>query len=106
MPQNKRIIFPNNPQLTSLFAQALSHPARLHIIDLLRRGRVLRCREFKELIPLSRNTISFHLAELVKFGIIRRQVENNCVVYALHPHGWPEAQQALHQYLESGHLMD
>ena len=99
MPQNKRFCFPLEDQGVSLFAQALCHPARLEIIRLLNRLPFLLCQQVAEELPLARPTVSQHLAELEKVGIVRKAVQFGLVGYELHPQGWPEAKEQLLHFL-------
>jgi DNA-binding transcriptional ArsR family regulator len=99
MPQNKRVIFPGEDQGIAAFALSLSHPARLSILVLLKEREFMLCHEIAENLPLSRPTISQHLAMLLHHGLVRRVVEGGEVGYALHPHGMKAARLQLQNYL-------
>ena len=62
------------------FAKALSHPARIAIIKTLAKKNECVCGEIVEVLPLAQATVSQHLSELKKAGLIQGRVEgqNSC----------------------------
>lgn len=59
----------------SNFAKSISHPARLHIIKLLSEKNECICGEIVNITPLSQATVSQHLKELRKVGIVKGRIE-------------------------------
>lgn len=65
------------------FAKALSHPARIAIIEhLLETGQCI-CGDIVEELPLAQPTISQHLKELKNAGLIKGNTEGNSVCYCI-----------------------
>lgn len=71
----KTELFPEETVAMAAFASALSHPARISLIQFLIDHPDSCCSELGEALPLSQPSCSRHLAELRKAGLIRaRQV--------------------------------
>jgi DNA-binding transcriptional ArsR family regulator len=70
---------------TAGLAKALSHPARIRILEILatRRGCICNC--LVELLPLAQSTVSQHLGELRDAGLIRGDVDGPRTCYCLDP---------------------
>lgn len=62
-----------DPGLVDLagFAKALSHPARLTILEFLASQETCICREIVEQLPLAQATVSRHLKVLLEAGLIQ-----------------------------------
>ena len=56
-------------------AKALSHPARISILKILAQMNVCMCGEIVDLLPLSQSTVSQHLKELKRVGLITGEIE-------------------------------
>lgn len=65
--------------------KALGHPARLAIVEHLLLKKQCICGDLVLELPLSQPTISQHLAELKKVGIIQGAIEGKTVCYCLNP---------------------
>jgi DNA-binding transcriptional ArsR family regulator len=63
-------------------AKALGHPARLRILEILAAEACI-CGDIVGRLPLSQSTVSQHLAELKKVGLIRGEVSGPRVCYVL-----------------------
>ena len=76
-----------SPELQELagLAKALAHPARLMILEYLAKQEVCISGDITKEIPLSRTTVSQHLKELKKAGLINGVVEGLTVNYCLNP---------------------
>ncbi|MEL7425575.1 MAG: ArsR family transcriptional regulator, partial [Bacteroidota bacterium] len=98
MPQNKRILFAPIRLRTALRAQALCHPARLEIIELLRHYDFLLCSEIVDYLPLQQSTISYHLSVLLQTDIIVRDEMAGVVGYRINRLGWRTAKEYLQQF--------
>lgn len=83
MTYAKTAIFQENQQELARFAKALSHPARIAIIELLAEKQVCISGDISNELPLSRTTVSQHLQELKELGIIKGEVSGLNVCYCL-----------------------
>lgn len=64
-------------------AKAISHPARIKILKILAKKNSCVCGDIVDLLPLSQATVSQHLKELKKYGLIIGEVEGPKVCYCL-----------------------
>lgn len=67
----------------SRYADALSHPARLAIMEKLAELGVATCGELTGLLPLAQPTVSQHLKKLVDAGFIQRRKDGLKSLYSL-----------------------
>ena len=64
--------------------RALSHPARLAILQTLANRGTCICGEIVEVLPLSQSTVSQHLKVLRKAGLISGEVDGPRSCYCIH----------------------
>ena len=70
------------------FCKALAHPARVAIVQYLLSREDCVCGEIVDELPLSQSTVSQHLKELKKAGLIQGTVSGPKVCYCIHPDAW------------------
>lgn len=71
-------------EMASLF-KALSHPARIAIIEYLLKVNECICGDIVNELPLAQPTVSQHLKELKNAGIIKGSIEGTAICYCLNP---------------------
>jgi DNA-binding transcriptional ArsR family regulator len=76
-------------------AKVLGHPARIAIVQHLLEINACIGNDLMEVLPLSQPTISRHLAELKKVGIIQGTIEGSSMNYCINAHRWREIRQML-----------
>jgi ArsR family transcriptional regulator len=81
------------------FAKALAHPARVAIIDHLAKQNACVCGDIVDQLPLSQATVSQHLAELKRVGLIKGEIEGPKVCYCINQKVWNEAKKLLSQFM-------
>lgn len=64
-------------------ARALGHPARIEILKVLADKNVCICGEIVEILPLSQSTVSQHLKELKRVGLIQGEIEGKKSCYCV-----------------------
>ncbi len=64
-------------------AKALSHPARVAILQVLAKKKSCICSEIVDELPLAQATVSQHLKELKQIGIISGEINPPKVCYCL-----------------------
>ena len=74
-------------EMATLF-KALSHPARIAIVDYLLTVDTCICGDIVNELPLAQPTISQHLKELKHLGLIKGNVEGTSVCYCIHAENW------------------
>ncbi len=83
MAQNKSDEFKADEIQLAELAKALSHPARIAIIKELAKRNVCVCGEIVDVLPLAQSTVSQHLKELLKVGLIKGEVDGPKSCYCI-----------------------
>jgi ArsR family transcriptional regulator len=73
----------NDFQSLAAACKALSHPARLAILQLLANRGACICGEIVELMPLSQATVSQHLKVLKEAGLITGEIDGTRSCYCI-----------------------
>ena len=81
-------------------AKAFAHPARVAIVQCLLKTNTCVCGDIVDALPLSQSTVSQHLKEMKKAGIITGSVEPPKVCYCINPQVWEEVKLVFGQLLE------
>ena len=80
-------------------AKSLAHPARVAILEFIAKQNACICGDIVDQIPLSQATVSQHLAELKRVGLIKGEIEGPRVCYCINQKAWDDAKQLLTQFL-------
>jgi DNA-binding transcriptional ArsR family regulator len=83
MGTTKKIGFSEETIEMSEILKAFGHPARLEIVKFLINSPKCICGDIVEFLPLSQSTVSKHLSELKKSGIIKGTISGNSICYCL-----------------------
>lgn len=83
MAYSKKEKFSPDDIWLSDIAKALSHPARISILKILTEMNVCMCGDIVDLLPLSQSTVSQHLKELKRVGLISGEIEGPKVCYCI-----------------------
>ena len=75
--------FDDELQAIAQMAKVLSHPARLAILRYLASRQSCMSGDIAEVLPLSRTTVSQHLQELKKMGLVRGSIDGTKVNYCI-----------------------
>lgn len=81
-------------------AKALGHPARIAILQFLASRKSCICGDIVEELPLSQSTVSQHLKELKKVGLIKGEIDGPSVCYCLDEKTVLKAKKILGDLLE------
>jgi len=86
-----------DPRLQTLarLAKALSHPARIAILETLAERASCVCGEIVEVLPLAQSTVSQHLKELQEAELISGEVSGLKSCYCLNRQAVQELEQLL-----------
>lgn len=83
-------------------AKALSHPARIRIMELLEKSESeLYCNDLVTQLPLSQASVSQHLRELKAEKLIIATVKPPKVGYTIHPQNWKMSKSFMVQFIKS-----
>lgn len=83
MAFNKKEEFTSKEQSLAAFAKAISHPARIAILNVLAKKNECICGEIVEVLPLAQSTVSQHLKELKNAGLIEGAVDGPRSCYCI-----------------------
>jgi DNA-binding transcriptional ArsR family regulator len=83
MGASKVTDFSNKDRSIATLAKALGHPARVAIINYLLTVDTCICGDIVNKLPLAQPTVSQHLKELKKAGIIKGNIEGNAICYCI-----------------------
>ncbi|MEY3375732.1 MAG: hypothetical protein RL463_36 [Bacteroidota bacterium] len=82
------------------YAKALSHPARIAILNLLLKKQSCICGDIVEELPLSQSTVSQHLKELKEAGLIKGDIDGVSVCYCIDEREWKKANSLINSFME------
>ena len=99
MAQSKTELFSENEILLADLAKSLSHPARIKILQILTDMNVCMCGDIVELLPLSQSTVSQHLKELKRVGLVQGEIEGPKVCYCINQKMIEKAKDAFNNLL-------
>ncbi|HPC99261.1 MAG TPA: metalloregulator ArsR/SmtB family transcription factor [Bacteroidales bacterium] len=91
MASSKKDIFSEEDIQIAKIAKALSHPARLAILRHLAGMDCCCFNKISDEIPLADSTVSQHLAELKKAGLVQGSIEPPRIQYCMNISKWEEA---------------
>lgn len=77
----------------SKYSRALGHPARVMIMRAISEADTCICGDIVEQLPLAQSTVSQHLRELKRAGLIRAEVKGPKTCYSLN-------RENLHDYFK------
>lgn len=100
MVQSKHLLFEKDLQKKALLFKALSHPARLAILNYLAETRVCFMGDISRELPLSRTTVNQHLSELKKAGLIKGNIEGVNTRYCINPQVLSEASKLSREFFD------
>lgn len=83
MAFHKKEEFSGREQSLATFAKALAHPARIAILKVLAQKNECICGEIVEILPLAQSTVSQHLKELLKAGLINGTIDGPRSCYCI-----------------------
>ena len=94
MEPGKEIQYSEKQLLIAKFAKAMSHPARVFILERL--SEMNACCTSGEMIgdiPIARSTLSSHLKELKISGLIQGEIKPPFIKYCINRENWAIAQK-------------
>jgi ArsR family transcriptional regulator len=95
----KSEIFTEEQNSIAAIAKVLGHPARIAILEFLMKLETCVCGDLVKDIGLAQPTISQHLKELKKVGLIKGTIEGTSVCYCIDQENWNKIKNTLNQFL-------
>jgi DNA-binding transcriptional ArsR family regulator len=99
MGLTKSEFFTEEQNEIAAIAKVLGHPARIAILDFIIKLKTCVCGDLVKDIGLAQPTISQHLKELKKVGIIKGTVEGTSVCYCIDEENWEQIKNRLNKFL-------
>ena len=100
MGLTKSKIFSSQQNSSAAVFKALGHPARIAIIQHLLKINGCICGDLVEEIGLAQATISQHLKELKKIGIIQGDINGTSVCYCINEEKWKEFKEMTNSFFK------
>lgn len=88
-------------QELALLMKALSHPVRVYILELLNRQSCCYSGDLAEELPIARSTLSQHLKELKKVGLIQGEINPPKIKYCINRARWQEMERLVLHFLST-----
>ena len=82
------------------YASAISHPVRVYILNFLAKQACCFSGDLDKLLPIARSTLSQHLKELKKAGLIKGSIESPKIRYCLNKENWKDAKNIFKDFFE------
>ena len=82
------------------FTKALAHPARVAILQLLLQQKTCICGDIVDELPIAQSTVSQHLKELKKAGLIKGEIEGVSTCYCINEQEWNKAKSVLNEFFK------
>jgi len=83
MVQAKSNLFEKSLSESANIFKALSHPARLHILQFLAESKSCITGDISDELPLGRTTVNQHIKELKALGLIKGEIDGVKTKYCL-----------------------
>ncbi len=93
--------FTKEQEQIARFAKALSHPARIAILQLLNSQTCCYHGDMAEELPIAKSTLSQHLKELKDAGLIQGNITPPTVKYCINRENWETAKALLNAIFDS-----
>ena len=97
----KAEMFTEEQNQLALYFKAFGHPARVAIIQHLFKINTCVCGDLVDVIGLAQPTISQHLKELKKLGLIQGTIEGTSVCYCINQDNWTKMKNTLTAFLDA-----
>jgi len=81
------------------YAKALSHPVRIYILKLLSQQTCCYSGDLAEILPIARSTLSQHLKELKRAGLIQGTTRPPRIMYCLDQDAWEKTKKHFSEFL-------
>jgi len=101
LAMNKADKFERSFRELAEYSRVFSHPARIAIVKYIAEKKLCISGEISEFIPLSRSTVSQHLSELRRAGLIQGRIDGLKINYCLNQKGIKKINKSFRRFFSS-----
>ncbi len=94
------IKYENSSVELAAYAKALGHPTRIEILKHLDSQSCCFTGDLVDVFPIAQSTISQHLKELKKVGLIQGELNPPKIRYCIHRENWEKARLLFNNFLK------
>lgn len=98
--RSKADLFDADLAQLAAWAKAVSHPARLQILDVLSEADTCICGEVVDQLPLAQASVSRHLKTLCEAGLVQSEADGPRTCYCVDPEGVRAMKAAFGAYFD------
>ncbi len=98
MGVSKTHMFSDRQNELALAAKVLAHPARIAILEYISRQESCICNDLVDIIGLAQPTISQHLNEIKKIGLLKGTFEGKNLCYCINQERWEDLQNSFNTF--------
>ncbi len=84
--------------LIARYARALGHPVRIYILSFLSKEACCYNKDFSEILPIAKSTLSQHFKELLDAGLIQGEIMPPRIKYCINEKNWDKAKELFHNF--------
>ncbi len=106
MGLTKTELFTEEQNQLALIAKVLGHPARIAILQHLIKQETCICNDLVDVIGLAQATISQHLRELKKLGIIKGTIEGTSMCYCIDQDRWQGIKSLINHFFDHSLIVE
>ena len=102
MTNKKTVYYTESQERMARYAKALGHPVRVFIMDYLVKNSSRCCYsgDMAEELPIARSTLSEHLKELKKAGLIQGEINPPYIKYCINKENWEKARDLFNLFYQ------
>ena len=97
----KEEVISENQKAIARFANAMGHPIRMYVLELLSKQTCCYSGDLTDVLPIAKSTLSQHLKELKDAGLIQGEIEAPKIKYCLNQDNWKLAQGMFNKLLNT-----
>lgn len=98
MGASKTEMFTTSQNTLATAAKVMAHPARISILQYISKQENCICNDLVAVTGLSQPTISQHLNEIKKIGLLKGNFEGKNLCYCINKEKWSELQELFHSF--------
>ncbi|NQZ42732.1 MAG: winged helix-turn-helix transcriptional regulator [Flavobacteriaceae bacterium] len=103
MGVTKTHIFTDRQNELATIAKVMAHPARIAILEYISKQDRCICTDLVDVIGLAQPTISQHLNEIKKLGLLEGNFEGKNLCYCINREKWQELQERFNSFFSTIH---